>query len=175
LLQRTDCSQFEQLAGRPLWLPRRVETQLYEWFSLPGATLPDGLLSQVTTVSAYDGSRVPDETFRLNYTEPGTIISDATDPAGAKLKNGTVSYAIPQRLADLPAVIERARRGENMLALGGGLSVGGVQVGGVPLGIVPLSQGYRGGAMLAIVLFNGAAFVAGVVYLGWRWRKGGAA
>jgi len=164
LLQRADCSQFEQIPGRQLWLPRRIETQMYEWYSLPGTALKDSFLSQIVVVSAYDGSRVPDETFKLDYTAPGTMVVDGTDPAGAKLKNGSISYTIPARLQDLPAVIERARNGENTTPFGGGL----------PLAAEPLPERYRRGALLAIALCNVAMLGAGAVYLGWRRRRGGA-
>jgi hypothetical protein len=168
LLQRTICTQFEQIDGRQLWLPRRIETQLFEWFTAPGTAFKDAFLSEIAMISSYDGRPVPEETFRLNYTTPGTVVTDGTDPASAKLKSGHVNYTIPAQVAELPAVIERARKGENMLAGAGGMSISGA-----PLGIVPLSEGYRRGAMLTIVLFNVAAVAGGAVYLGWRWRNRG--
>jgi RNA polymerase sigma factor (sigma-70 family) len=164
LLQRADCGQFDQVPGRQLWLPRRIETQMYEWHSLAGPPLKDSFLSQVQLVSAYNGSRVPDETFRLDYTAPGTMIRDGTDAANAKSKDGYISYTIPARLVDLPAVIERARNGENLF-----------QVGGMPVAAEPLVERYRRGSLLTILLCNVAMFGAGAGYLAWRRRREGAA
>jgi hypothetical protein len=163
LLARSNCSQFQQIAGRQLWLPRRVETQLHEWYSVPETVFKDAFLTQIVEVSAIDGSRVPDETFKLDYTEPGTMVRDGTDPA-AKSKDGYVNYVVPARLEDLPSVIARARNGENMFPFGGGM----------PVAAEPLVERYRGSALLAIVLCNLAMFGAAGVYLVWRRRTGGA-
>ena len=100
LLNRTDCSQFEQIAGRQLWLPRKVESELHELPMLPGAVLKkEEAATQTLEVSAFDGSRVPDETFVLNYTQPGTIVHDGTDAGSTKFARGFIRYTAPARRA----------------------------------------------------------------------------
>jgi RNA polymerase sigma factor (sigma-70 family) len=163
LLSRTDCSQFEQIPGRRLWLPRRVESQLHEYPTAPGIVFKDAFLTQILAVSAFDGSRVPDETFKLDYTAAGTIVRDGTDPATAKTKDGFINYTVPARPEDLAGVIERARNGENMAQFGGG----------TPPAAEPPVESHRKGALLAIVVCNVGMF--GVGYLAWRRRREGIA
>ncbi len=98
LLNRTDCSQFEQIAGRQLWLPRKVESELHELPTLPGFVLKkEEAATQILEVSAFDGSRAPDETFTLNYTQAGTIIHDGTDAGSTKSARGFIRYTAPAR------------------------------------------------------------------------------
>jgi hypothetical protein len=163
LLARSTDSQFERVPGRNLWLPRRVETHLHEYYSVPETVFKDAFLTQILDVSAIDGSRVPDETFKLDDTAPGTMVRDGTDPK-AKSKDGYLSYTVPARLEDLPSVIERARNGENMVQF----------FGGPPLAAAPVVEKYRRGALLTIVLCNVAMLGAGAVYIVWRRRTGGA-
>ena len=73
---------------------------------MPGSVIKEGFLSQITEVSALDGSRVPEETFKLNYTQPGTIVKDGTDPT-AKSKDGYLNYTVPARPEQLAGVIAR--------------------------------------------------------------------
>jgi hypothetical protein len=141
-----------------------VETQLHEYYSVPETVLKDAFLSQIVEVTALDGNRVPEETFKLDYTAAGTMVRDATDPAAAKSKDGNVSYTIPARLEDLPGVIERARNGENMLQFGGGL----------PLASEPRVASYRKGALIAIGLSNMVMLGAGAAYVVWRRKRGDA-
>ncbi len=96
LLNRTDCSQFEQIPGRQLWLPRKVESELHELPTLPGTVLKkEESATQILEVSAFDGSRAPDETFTLNYTQPGTIVHDGTDAGSTKSGRGFIRYTAP--------------------------------------------------------------------------------
>ena len=77
LLSRGDCSQFEQVPGRALWLPKKMETQLHEFDSVPGTIFKDSFLSFITTVSSMSGDRISDDAFKLDYeTVPGTIVRD---------------------------------------------------------------------------------------------------
>ena len=36
LLIRSDCSDFQQISGRNVWLPKKIESQMHEWYSAPG-------------------------------------------------------------------------------------------------------------------------------------------
>jgi RNA polymerase sigma factor (sigma-70 family) len=165
LLSRTDCSQFEQIPGRQLWLPRRVEEQLHEYPTVPGTVFQEAFLTQIAEVSAFDGNRVPDETFRLEYTAPGTIVRDGTDSATAQSKDGSVGSMVPPRPEDLAGVIERAHGGENILQLASGL----------PLAAEPaVASHHRGSTLVAIVVCNVTLLGAGVAYVVWRRRKAGA-
>ena len=81
LLSRSDCTQFEQIPGRALWLPKKMETQLHEFDSVPGTIFKDSFLSFITTVSSMSGDRISDDAFKLDYeTVPGTIVRDGTVP-----------------------------------------------------------------------------------------------
>jgi RNA polymerase sigma factor (sigma-70 family) len=165
LLTRTDCSQFEQIPGRQLWLPRKVENQLHEYGTVPATVFKDAVLTQKIEVSAFNGHRVPDETFQLDYHAPGTIIRDGTDPEHAKSKDGYITYTVPPRQQDLPAVIERARN-----------AVSDLQVGGVmPFASEPLAERFRPSAVLTIAICNLAMIGVAGVYFVWRRRRGGLA
>lgn len=160
LLARVDSSDFQKISGRQVWLPRHIETDLSRMDAAPGTLPKESLQTRLLQeISSFDGNRVPDETFTLNYTMPGTFVSDGTDPAVANAKNGFVNYTIPQRLEDLPAVIERARKQAET---------------GAPQAIhfadVPVEK-RRNGPLVTIVLWNVAALGAGAGYLIWRRRK----
>jgi RNA polymerase sigma factor (sigma-70 family) len=162
LLLRTDCSQFEQVSGRDIWLPRKVETQMHEYYSVPGAPFKDPFLTHVVEVTAIDGNRVPDDVFKLDYESfPGTFVRDGTRPAKAsKTGDSYVSYSVPERHEDLPQVIERATNGENM-----------VRGFGEPPTSVPLANRFRDGVLWQMAIWN-LGFVGAVgAYLSWRRRR----
>ena len=93
---------------------------------LPGAVLKkEEAATQTLEVSAFDGSRVPDETFILNYTQPGTIVHDGTDAGSTKSARGFIRYTAPARPDALPGVIDRARKAEEWATTRGGPSTAG--------------------------------------------------
>ena len=118
LLSRSDCTQFEQIPGLALWLPKKIEIQLHEFDSVPGTIFKDSFLSFITTVSSMSGDRISDDAFKLDYESvPGTIVRDGTVCAkSAKAGDNYVTYTVPTRTQDLPQVIERASSGENIAA-----------------------------------------------------------
>lgn len=122
LLSRSDCTQFEQIPGRELWLPKKVETQLHEFYTLPGTFFKDSFLSFTTTVSSMSGDRISDDAFKLDYeTVPGTVVRDGTVRAkSSKSGDSYVMYTVPARTEDLQQVITRASNGENMVRFPGG-------------------------------------------------------
>ena len=94
LLSRSNFLDFQQVPGRQLWLPRRVETEMHEVPNLPGKVIAETILMNILEVTAYDFERVPDNTFVLNYTKPGTFIVDYSDPA-AKTSDGICVIDFP--------------------------------------------------------------------------------
>jgi hypothetical protein len=163
LLSRSDCTQFEQIPGRALWLPKKMETQLHEFDSVPGTVFKDSFLSFITTVSSMSGDRISDDAFKLDYeTVPGTIVRDGTVRAkSAKAGDTYVTYTVPTRTQDLPQVIERASNGENMVRF----------AGEPPLAAVPAADHFRSGTLQTIVLCNAGLLGAFVAFVAWRRRK----
>jgi RNA polymerase sigma factor (sigma-70 family) len=163
LLSRSDCTQFEQIPGRALWLPKKMETQLHEFDTVPGTVIKDSFLSFITTVSSMSGDRISDDAFKLDYESvPGTIVRDGTLPAkSAKAGDNYVTYTVPTRTQDLPQVIERASNGENMVRF----------AGEPPLAAVPVADHFRSGTLQTIVLCNAGLLGAFVAFVAWRRRK----
>jgi RNA polymerase sigma factor (sigma-70 family) len=158
LLSRSNFVDFQQVPGRQLWLPRRVETEMHEVPNQPGKVIAETILMNNLEVTAYDFARVPDDTFVLTYTKPGTFIVDFSDPA-AKTSDGALRYRLPERAQDLPAVIEKARTAPSPVFLGGPPWNGALQ------------PAYRGRAMVWIAVANVVAISCGAAFVVWRWRK----
>jgi hypothetical protein len=112
LLRRGECSQFQQLPGRQVWLPKRCEVQYFEFPTVPKTYFRESFLSEVLEVSGFDTSSVPSDRFVLAYTEPGTWVMDGTLPEAAKHRQGYIGYTIPAQIKDLDGIISRAKNGE---------------------------------------------------------------
>jgi hypothetical protein len=163
LLSRADCTQFQQIPGRELWLPKKVETQLHEYYSVPGIFFKDAFLSFTTTVSSLSGDRISPDVFKLDYESvPGTTVRDGTVQAkSSKSGDGYVTYTVPNRHEDLADVVTRAASGENMLRF----------PGGPPLAASPVADRFRSGALQTIVLCNAGLLGAFVAFIAWRRQK----
>jgi RNA polymerase sigma factor (sigma-70 family) len=171
LLVRSDCSDFQQIAGRNVWLPKKIESQMHEYFSAPDTVFKENFLSQTLSVSAMSGDRVSDDAFKLEYeTTPGTIVRDGTvraksSKSGGLVLNGAgdsyVTYTVPTRAEDIKEVITRASAGENMVRFPGGPA----------LAIVPIADRFRSGALQTIVLWNAGLLGAVVAFIAWRRRR----
>jgi RNA polymerase sigma factor (sigma-70 family) len=163
LLSRADCTQFQQIPGRDLWLPKKVETQLHEYYSAPGTFFKDAFLSFTTTVSSMSGDRIAPEVFKLDYESlPGTTVRDGTvQTKSSKSGDGYVMYTVPSRHEDLPDVVARAASGQNMLRF----------PGGPPLAASPVAERFRSGALQTIVLCNAGLLGAVVAFVALRRRK----
>jgi hypothetical protein len=76
LLMRRDCTEFEVVPGRDVWLPRHCETLVYEFFL---RQYPKPLFSDLVEMSAFDLAQPSDELFILgkDYQLPGTRVEDA--------------------------------------------------------------------------------------------------
>jgi RNA polymerase sigma factor (sigma-70 family) len=163
LLSRADCTQFQQIPGRELWLPKKVETQLHEYYSAPGTFFKDAFLSFTTTVSSMSGDRIPPDVFKLDYESvPGTTVRDGTVQAkSSKSGDGYVMYTVPNRHEDLADVVARAASGQNMVRF----------PGGPPLAASPVAERFRSGALQTIVLCNAGLLGAVVAFVALRRRK----
>ena len=101
LLYRQLNSDFVQLAGRKLWLPRKSIRECYAFRSVPGTQFKTPIISQVFKVSEISLDPVPDDQFAIVYTQPGTLITDNTVPGG-------LSYQIAAGPASLDAALASA-------------------------------------------------------------------
>jgi hypothetical protein len=104
----TDCQDFIKLPNSHLWLPRRFEiAQNYPKATGPGKPL----FTETMTVTEIHNDPIPDAQFVLNYTKPGTHISDATLPGAGSSKSRRISYVVPANPEDLAAAIRTATEG----------------------------------------------------------------
>ncbi len=122
LLVRCDCSEFEKLPDRPVWLPRRCESEIhelqtrlyYQWpdasLLVPQLTFPldDSFLTEIVEVTELTTSPFPAEQFVLSYTEPGTYIEDHTLPEAEKSQFGGIGYRLGQRPEETAQNLVRA-------------------------------------------------------------------
>ena len=165
LLVRTDCSDFQQISGRNVWLPKKIESQMHEYFSAPDIVFKDNFLSQTIEVSAMSGDHLSDDAFKLELeTTPGTMVRDGTvraksSKSGGPVLNGAadayVTYTVPARSEEIKEVITRASAGENMLRYPGGPS----------LAVVPMGDHFRSGALQTIALCNAGLLGAAVAFI----------
>jgi hypothetical protein len=111
LLVRSNCTEFEQLSGRLLWMPRLCRVEEYtvaatqdKENSIP-AIFSSPLYVKLLRVNAFGAQPWPDDRFQLKYTTPGAYVNDASFPETSG-KDG-VFYQIPanpQRLDEVIAV-----------------------------------------------------------------------
>jgi hypothetical protein len=110
---RSDCSQFEQLADRGIWLPRRCRLEEYTFEGVRDEETKIPIVFEAPLyvceflVKDFDLQPWPYERFELKYQEPGTRINDGTFP-GVNSRNG-VSYTIPADSQRLESVIDAAK------------------------------------------------------------------
>lgn len=82
LLVRCDADQLERVESRSLWLPRRCTKQFFLSLRIPdGFNLSETpLYTDVIEVTDIAVPSAADQTPTLDYTAPGTLIHDYTDP-----------------------------------------------------------------------------------------------
>lgn len=107
LLTRSDCSEYEQLNSRKVWLPRRCRVEEYTFSGMNDRVFASPYFVTKFKVSAFDLKPWPYERFELKYTTPGTAVSDQTFPE-VEGENG-VTYKIPANPQQLDEVIADAR------------------------------------------------------------------
>ena len=166
LLVRSNCSEFQQIPGRNVWLPKKIESQFHQSVSAPDTVSKDNFVSQTLSVSAISGDCVSDDAFRVEYeATPGTIVRDGTVRAkcsklGSMQLDGAddpyVTYTVPTK-----EVITRAAAGENMVCF--------------PrrphLAVVPIGIHFRSGALQTIMLCNAGLLGAVVAFMTWHRRR----
>ncbi len=106
---QSDCTEHRELAGQEIRVATKCITDVYvAEGSYPGEIFEAPFVSRVLEVLEFNTKPVPDELFTLNYTVPGTNVTDMTLPEAIPGKRG-VAYRIPARPEDLDRVIEEAR------------------------------------------------------------------
>jgi hypothetical protein len=113
LLIRFDCTEFEQLSGRLLWMPHlcRVTEYVLERVQDEKNSISDIFTSplyvKVIRVNALDVQPWPDDRFQLKCLTPGVYVNDASFPETTG-KDG-VFYQIPANPQRLDEVIALRR------------------------------------------------------------------
>lgn len=109
LFVRSDCTEFEQLGGRFIWMPRLCRVEEYtvaatqdKENSIP-AISSSPLYVVLIRVNALDTQPWPGDRFQLKYTTPGAYVNDASFPETSG-KDGVV-YQIPANPQRLDEVI----------------------------------------------------------------------
>jgi hypothetical protein len=109
LLTRCDCTEFVQLMGRSLWIPRLCQVEEYALRREPNEEkaspniFTSSLCVKKIRVTAIDDQPWPEDRFQLKSTTPGTYVNDASFPE-MKLKDG-VFYQVPANPHRLDEVI----------------------------------------------------------------------
>ena len=116
LVVRSDMSDFVELSASNVWLPKQCKATYYTWYTVPDVITAEPLTYEHFTVKELDQERIPMERFSLNYTVPGTIVSDATLPQAKDQPEGYVRYSIPADPEDLDAAIRSAVDGRPFTA-----------------------------------------------------------
>jgi hypothetical protein len=111
LLRRCTASGFQKLSGRNVWLPQRCQVDHFTFDTIPDVFTTEPLVSEVFEVSKISLERVPDTSFVINYTEPGTRVNDGTLADAKRDQYGYTRYEIPAQAEDLARVIEIAKKG----------------------------------------------------------------
>ncbi|HEY7326331.1 MAG TPA: hypothetical protein VH592_01730 [Gemmataceae bacterium] len=99
LLTRSDCTEYEQLTGCLLWLPRQCQVEEYTFASAPNGekTMPNTFTApscvKKIRVTAFDVQPWPNDRFQLKNTTPGGYVNDASFPE--MRDKGGVFYQVP--------------------------------------------------------------------------------
>jgi hypothetical protein len=112
---QSDCTRHKKLPGYEIWLPGMCRTDSYISGNLPGEYFDSPFQTDALEVSEYGTQAVPEKQFSLNYTTPGTDVTDNTLPEAQSGKRG-VSYQIPANPEDLDRVVAQARASTLRLA-----------------------------------------------------------
>jgi hypothetical protein len=102
---------FVKLTNPELWLPRHCRAEWHTdpfrpWkeFSRETALVVDVRATRLERV------RVPVEKFTLNYSKPGSYISDARPPGAENGPNGRLNYTVPADAANMEEAIRAAQQ-----------------------------------------------------------------
>ncbi|MDP9173832.1 MAG: hypothetical protein M3O30_08200 [Planctomycetota bacterium] len=103
LLYQANSEQFEQVAGRDLWLPKLTTIDYHTFGTVPGKSFEEPIVRRFIELTSVSARPVRPEQFVLDYREPGSRIIDRTVPGEAE------NYQIPAPAADLDRSIEAVR------------------------------------------------------------------
>jgi hypothetical protein len=112
LLLDAQSSGFQQIAGKPLWLPKVCKVAHYTWESTAHQPEADPLLVQEYLVTSTDSADLGQTDFRLRIDIPGTHVADASLPGAEDQPDQHVHYTIPADPKQLDAGIGAARDGD---------------------------------------------------------------
>ena len=108
LISTCDCSDFHQVPGRGVWLPRRCVVQNYSSASAVGKVSATPLMLQTFVLNSCSAKEISQTQFVLNYTKAGTMVSDTTG-IDDSTKDVATTYIVPARPEDLDRAIEDAK------------------------------------------------------------------
>lgn len=113
LAVQADCSDFTQVPGSALWMPKKVEV---EWHTWPEAKLrqpvKEAVIREAFRVSELKSEPIPPERFVLNYGS-GSYIGDSSLEGADKDPSRRVTYRVPADPAYLDEVIKAAKAGKD--------------------------------------------------------------
>jgi hypothetical protein len=113
LRMESNLTNYTKLSDYDIWLATTSFTDYYtSEGSHPGEIFESPFVTHVIEFSKYSTTPVPDGQFTLNYTSPGTYVTDKTLPEAKALPSGAVRYRVPANPEDLNRVIEEARKGD---------------------------------------------------------------
>ena len=114
LAVRADCSDFTQVPGSGLWMPRKVEVEWHMWpYYLP-KPVKEAVIRETYRVSELKSEPISPEHFVLKFHDAGTAVSDGTIE-GKKNSRGRIDYYVPADPGRLDQVIKAAASGKDYL------------------------------------------------------------
>jgi hypothetical protein len=110
LAVRADCSDFAQVPGSGLWMPRKVEVEWHTWYRVLPRPVKEVVVRETYRVSELKSEPIPPAQFVLKLDQPGTAVADST-VEGRKDSQGRVNYVVPADPSRLDEVIRAAASG----------------------------------------------------------------
>jgi hypothetical protein len=107
---RADCSDFTQLPGSGLWMPRKVEVEWHTWLQVLVKPVKEAVVRETYRVSELKSEPIPLAQFVLKPDQPGTDVADSTIE-GRTDSQGRVNYVVPADPSRLDEVIRAAASG----------------------------------------------------------------
>jgi hypothetical protein len=111
LLLDVECSEFAQVAERPLWLPRICEVANYTWETNPRHIETEPLIQQEYILTAVEPTELSQADFKLRIDIPGTYVADASLPGARNQPDKHLRYTIPANPKQLDDAIKAAQSG----------------------------------------------------------------
>ncbi len=112
LAVRADSSNFIEVPGSGLWMPKTVEVEWHIWPNSLTKPVKEAVVRETFRVSELNSKPIPPTQFVLKYDEPGTTVADGS-LEGEKDSEGRVTYRVPADPSQLDEVIKSAAAGKN--------------------------------------------------------------